>query len=124
MTTQLDFSVVANNNKSIYIQVLDENGDAINITGYSILWQARTAYGSPTLISKSTSAGSIAIIDGPGGIFGFVVLAADTQSIPQGWLIHEAITVDGSLNPVTITNDDPLLSYGNMYVRQQYTVQA
>jgi len=123
MATELDFAVVANNNKSIYVQVLDANGNPLDISGYSIKWQARLQYGSPALITKSTAGGTLSLFNPTIGIFAIPILAADTKGMAQGSYIHEAVTVDGSGNPVTITNDDPLLSFGTMYVRQQYTAQ-
>ncbi len=123
MATNLNFAVVANNGLPVYIQALDDSGSPVNISGFTIKWQVRAAAGQPALITKSTASATIAIINATQGIFGIPLLPADTVAMPQGYYIHEAVTTDVSGNPITITNNDPLLTYGTMYVRQQYTAQ-
>lgn len=125
MPNELNFSIVANNNDTITIFVYDKDDDPVPLTGVYIKWQLFNAAGT-VLITKTTLAGQIAVVPGPDGIMngaGIAILAADTKGIVQGDYIHEAVTVDSGGNPVTVTDNDAILSYGTGFIRKQYTVQ-
>ena len=116
--------MVNNNTVSVQCQVLNSAGTPVNITGFTIKWQLFSNDTPPVaLIAKSTGAASITITDGLNGIFNISILAADTVNIPQGHYAHEAVTTDLGGNPVTIVNNDPVVSAGSAFIRQQKTPQ-
>src|ERR1039458_9370157 len=125
----LDFQMVGNNTVPVQFTVYrtpaqrNSTPIPIDITGYSIVWNMfSTITPSPVpVVTKSTGAGSIVITDGPAGVFLVNVLAADTVNLPQGYYTHEAVTVDLGGKPLTITNNDPLISAGQVFLRQEYT---
>jgi hypothetical protein len=95
----------------------------VNITGFIIKWQAFAPGSSIPVITKSTGAGSIVITNPTQGTFIVMVNAADTVNLAEGDYLHEAVTTDLSGSPVTITNNDPVLTAGTMFLRKQLTVQ-
>ncbi|MEZ0263015.1 MAG: hypothetical protein ACAH80_18565 [Alphaproteobacteria bacterium] len=123
MKKPLDFSMVANNAKPVTMKALDENDQPIDITGFAIKWQFFAKGDDTAKVTKSTTAGSIIITNGPAGDFAFTLEPEDTVDLDAGEYIHEAVTVDGDGDPVTITNNDPQLSAGKLTLRRQYTVQ-
>lgn len=123
MSSPLDIKVVANNTIWVYATVNYPDGTPVDITGYTIKWQARRNPDAAPVITKSTLAGNIIIVSGINGQFGFQILASDTVNLPYGDYIHEAVTVDPTGSPVTMTNNDAQLTSGNLFIRQQYTAQ-
>lgn len=123
MKKQLDFSLVANNDRNIAMTALYPNGDPVNLTGFGIKWQVFKKGSATPLITKSTADSSITIVDADAGKFSFWVYGSDTKLLDAGEYIHEAVTVDGAGHPVTLTNNDPQLTAGRLTLRQQYTVQ-
>ena len=120
MATNLNFAVVANNAVTLEFSILDANGNGIDGTGLSIKWEWFIA-GMPVV--KTTAGGGILIKTVNPLVFQIPILPSDTLGAVQGYYAHEAITVDGSGNPITITNNDSTLSNGLGYVRSQLTVQ-
>lgn len=134
----LDFPIVANNTVPVLFTVFQQPscpgapvGQPVNITGFTIKWQvfnSQIVNGvlvkvGAALITKSTGAGNITLSNPTIGQFTVSIAAADTVGLAQGGYIHEAVTVDGSGNPVTIVNNDSQISAGTMFIRQQYTPQ-
>lgn len=122
MTTSLDFAIVANNADVVTISVLDQNSAPVILTGQYIRWQLFDPDGN-ALITKDTSSG-IAIVNSSLGVANAMAIAinpADTIGIAQGNYVHEAVAVANSSSPVTITANDPILSAGSAFIRQQYT---
>lgn len=79
------------------IQVLDENGAPVNISGWSISWlmKKRADQTDAEAVIAKTTASGITITDGPNGICLVVVLAADTDStFKAGYYVHEAKRTD------------------------------
>lgn len=122
MKKPLDLSVVANNRRYVTINVKKPDGTAENITGWGIKWQFFAKGSSTAKATKKTSDGTIVITNGAAGQFAFWIEPDDTAD-EEGEFIHEAVTVDGDNNPVTLTNNDPLLTAGKLTIRKQYTVQ-
>ncbi len=120
MAAKLDFQVVANNTVPLEITVLDENGDGVNGTGMSIKWQW---FIPNRTVTKSTSGGTITIVTANPLVISIPILASDTLGASEGYYPHEAVTVDSGGYPVTVTNNDPRLSWGTGFVRRQLTVQ-
>ncbi len=129
--TSLDFSIVANNNDTPTIYVYDEDGLPVDVTPLSVKWQAFDPDGT-VRITKTTGAGQIAkTIDpdktrNPTGVtngLAISIVPGDTITLPQAYYAHEAVTIDGGGLVVTVTDNDPILSCGQMFVRKQLTAQ-
>lgn len=126
----LNFRLVANNTIPVQFQVFEPpaydggpKGPPVNITGFTIKWSAVDSAGKPIFAAKTTGAGSIVLTNPTLGIFTVTIDAADTVGVTPGNYTHEAVTTDTDGNPVTIVNDDPVISAGTMTIRKQYTVQ-
>ena len=122
MVQKLDFSVVSNNNVTLFINVLDENGNPVNASALalSVKWQ----WFLPNMtVTKSILAATMSIVTTNPLVLGIPILATDTLGAVEGSYPHEAVTVDINGNPVTVTNNDSRLSYGTGFVRKQLTVQ-
>lgn len=129
MTTDLDFSIVANNADTVTIFVYDEDDAPVNLSGMTLKWQVFDANLNPVITKNSSQIAKVADPDttkNPLGVIngiGLSILPADTIGIPQGYYPHEAVTVSASSAPVTVTNNDAILSYGTAFIRRQLTVQ-
>lgn len=86
MTT--NFSMTAGDHKTLIVDVVDQSGAAVVITGATIAWRAARSLGKSAVISKTTSSG-ITITDGPGGEFSVTLSPSDTNSL-VGNYYHEA----------------------------------
>ena len=126
----LNFSIVNNNTVPVQFTVFKKPTAQyqtlvpVNITGFNIKWSAFDPGNTTPLITKSTGAGTILLTNPTQGIFVVLVRDEDTINIAEGDYLHEAVTVDLSGRPVTITNNDPTLAAGTMFLRQQLTVQS
>ncbi len=119
-TPNLDFSVVANNAVSLTMTILDSSGNGVNGTGMSIKWQ----WFLPNMtVTKSTALGTIVVNTANPLVITIPILASDTLGGVEGSYAHEAITVDASGNPVTVTENDAKLTWGVGWLRRQLTVQ-
>jgi hypothetical protein len=120
--TDLNFSVVSNNDVSLNISVLDENGDPVDASALSlsIKW---TWFITGMPVTKSTLANTLSIVTSNPLVIGIPILATDTIGAKEGSYPHEAVTVDINGNAVTITGDDSRLAAGVGFVRKQLTVQ-
>ncbi len=123
MKKPLDISMVANNARYVQVTALNPDGSPVDITGFTIKWQAFKKGTPAALITKSTTDAKITITEGAAGKFTFWLNAADTKELDAGEYIHEAVTVDGAGKPVTLTNNDPQLTAGRLTIREQYTAQ-
>lgn len=83
-----NFVMTAGDSKTLVITVRNADGDAVNITGATIKWQAARSYGKTSVISKTTSSG-ISITDGTNGVFAVTLSPSDTDSL-SGIYHHEA----------------------------------
>lgn len=118
--TQLDFSIVAGNNDTITIPVYDRDGEPVILTGATIKWQLFDPNGTAR-ITKSSQIAIITSSDGVANAFVVPILPADTLVLPQNYYPHEAVVTDLSGNVVTITDNDPILSYGTAFIRTRLT---
>lgn len=119
----LSFTVVANNTVPVELQVLTSSGALYDMSGFSGKWEAKDA-GNPTiaLITKQTSNGSASISS---ATFAFNINSSDTVALQSGnykSYVHELTITDTGGNPITVTNNDPQLSWGVMTVRREWTV--
>ena len=121
-TQNLDFQCVSNNNKTLYINVLDANGNPVNATSLSL--SIKWTWFLPNMpVTKTTLANTLQVVTINPLVIGIPILATDTIGAVEGYYPHEAVTVDINGNPVTITNDDAVISAGVGYLRQQLTAQ-
>ncbi len=124
MSTQLDFSIVTNNDDTVTIYVKDKDDAPVNLAAATLKWQMFDESGN-IVITKSSS--QLAKVVGPEGVkngIGIAILAADTDPLAGGSYPHEAVSVSSGGAPVTITDNDPVLSYGVAFLRKQLTRQG
>lgn len=96
---------VAGDYLELAVTVVDEAGDAVDISGASAIRYGISAIGpgggpqGPALVTKSLGSG-IAITNGAGGIFTVTLASGDTAAL-LGTYFHEAeIIVDGKVSTV------------------------
>lgn len=119
MTNPLDFSIVAGNNLTVQVSILDQNKKPIDGTGLKVIWSMIVAGQS---ITKSTDAGTLAIITANPLVIGLPMLPPDTKGVTEGYYFHEFMTLDAAGNPlITITANDEKLNCGEIFVRQART---
>ena len=98
------FSMFAGDTKVLQVDVIDENGDQLPITGNLIRWQlASKVTDDPALIEKSVGSG-ITIIDGPHGRFNVLLDPEDTLTL-SGKYYFEAEIDDGGIISTILTGD-------------------
>lgn len=79
--------LVAGNSRSITLTVLDEDGDALDLTGGSVVYVIKTAVDAATDALRLTSAaGDITISSNTATI---TISAGDTDGL-AGWYYHQA----------------------------------
>lgn len=118
MATDLDFTLVANNDCLINVTVTDAAGAAVNITGATIKWSLKRNKSTSAALTKTTSSG-ITITSGSGGIFQISIDAADTTSL-LGDYVHDAVvTISGESVNLRDTNG----RCGICKIVDQYTAQ-
>lgn len=89
------FRMTAGDTKVLEVEVLDDDGDAVDITGTSIRFEmARFATDAAALVTK-TSGDGIEIIDGPAGRFDVTLDPEDTATF-DGSYYFEAEVEDGA----------------------------
>lgn len=123
MSDNLNFAVVSNNSVTLDINVLDASGSPMNATALAPMSVKWSWYIPNNTITKTTAGGTMSVTSYNPLVLSIPILSSETIASPQGTYPHEAVTVDVAGNPVTITNDDPQLSYGVGYLRKQLTAQ-
>jgi len=108
MRGEHDFSMVAGDTRRLEMEVVDGDGDPVDISGASIRWGL---WGKGTLhVSKSLVAG-IVVIDAVNGFFDVTIDTEDTQALAPGYYVHHAeVTNNGEVattheGTVRITRD-------------------
>lgn len=122
MATPLDITVVANNTSNVEINVLDNTGTPVNMTGFTATWQVKDPKNNTALITKKTSDASLTLNL---NIASFTINPTDTVNLQHNdykEYVHELIIVNTLSQPLTITNNDPRLSWGKFTVRRQFAV--
>lgn len=123
MNGNLNFAVVANNYVPVTVTVNKQDGTPFLMDGFTAFVQVFDPKDSASpLISYSTTAGSVTLT---GNILAFAIKPADTinlQLLDYTQYVIEAIILDLSQNPVTLTSGDPRLCWGIMTVRKQWAV--
>jgi len=83
-----------------YFTVEDQNGNAVDITGWTFEADIREDPDSATSLLNCTSAGGqFIIIDGPNGRFALHLLAAETLALPEGRLVFDVMRTSASPGP-------------------------
>ena len=99
--TNQDFAIYIGNTRNLDISVVDDDGDAKNITGATITWTLERRAGETPLITKTVDSG-ITIIDGAGGVFRVALSTTDTDGLAAGTHYHEAeVTLGSDVGHVT-----------------------
>lgn len=99
-----NLEIHAGDDLAIPVAVTDAAGQAVDLTGAAIAWQA--ARGTPerfsktAVVSKASGAG-ITITDPAGGVFEIALASADTQGL-SGSFYHEAEVTDAGGNKTTV----------------------
>ena len=122
--SSLDFSIVSNNNDTIQLNVLDANGQPVILTGTTPKWQMFDPTTGLPVVTKLSS--QIAIVNSSLGVanaLAIAILPVDTIGLAQGYYPHEAVKTSSAGSAVTITDNDPILSYGIGFIRKQLTGQ-
>lgn len=100
-----DFTMYVGDTKVLKVTVLDEDGNAVNITGVDIRWwMAKNVkkLDADVLIKKSTTDG-ISITDGPNGKFEVTIEPEDTETLKAGSYYHEAEVDDAGVISTVMT---------------------
>jgi len=123
MAGQLDILMVANNTMVVTIDVKRRDGTLVDMTvdhvGKWCVFKHGTAI---PLITKTSGSGDITMGN---GFISFTIEPEDTKTLQKNDLneyIHEAVIVDGLGKVVTLTDDDPRVSWGAFVIRKQLTV--
>lgn len=93
---QQDFDMFAGEDRDIEFLVTDEDGDPVDITGFSITWKLR---GRGIALDKSVGSG-LTITDGPNGVFEIAISGTDSAPL-SGAFWHRA-EVDDGVGDVTV----------------------
>lgn len=95
-TRNINFSLVAGDDKTLNVDVTDDAGDPVAITSATINWKVAKNVKGPVVITKATGGSGIAITSGSGGLFTITLTDGDTEDLPPGDYYHECqITFSG-----------------------------
>lgn len=99
-----DFVVYAGDAATVQFTVLDQNGNAVDISTVSeITWTARRDLATAVVLTKTKSAGNIVFAtSGTDGKLNLSLAIADTSSL-TGYYLHQVIITDAIGNPTTVT---------------------
>ena len=64
-------------------------GGAYDITGYTVVWVLTASRGSPALLTKSTTAGTLTILNGVAGSIQWEITSAESNALPAAGYTHE-----------------------------------
>jgi hypothetical protein len=99
-----NFEIHAGDDLVIPVTVTDEAGQAVDLTGAAVGWQAARGtpqrFGTTPVVSKASGSG-IAVTDPAGGVFEITLEAADTQGL-RGAFYHEAEVTDAAGKKTTV----------------------
>jgi len=98
--TGQNFSIYQGDSKEVYVTVLDENENNLDITSCTINWVMYKRYPENVVLTKTTASG-IAITVPSSGIFRMDFSPSDTESL-LGDYNHEGEITDTNLNISTI----------------------
>lgn len=101
---QQNFCVYEGDAVNINVCVIDQNGIAIDLTGYSIVWVLALDVTQPPLFTKTTSGGTITVTTPTSGMFSISLVPKDTTGLTDdaATFYHEAWIIDPSNNPITV----------------------
>lgn len=85
-----DVTLVAGESKILSYHVVDEDGDAVTVTGATIKWELSRYRGSEAILTKSTTDGNITIATSTVEV---EIDAADTADL-EGLYYHELTIAD------------------------------
>ena len=73
----------------IQMSIQYAGGGPVNVTGYTIVWVLTAKRGTPALVTKSTTAGTLTILLGPAGSIQWSLTSAETNALAAGSYAHE-----------------------------------
>jgi hypothetical protein len=92
--------------------IKDAGGAAVNITGWSLQFTLKKAYGdAAAVLTKSTAGGGITITNGPGGVLQVTIASADTASLEVRTYVYDIQRIDAGSRAV--------LSIGNATIKPE-----
>lgn len=98
-----NFRMYQGEDKLLEISVLDEDGNAKDITGATITWILATSPDAAAAeVTKSTGGSGVSITNAAGGVFQVTLDGSDTTSL-EGNYWHEAEVEDTSGHDNTVT---------------------
>ena len=127
MSNPLDFSIIANNDKTILCTFTNKAGSRYDLTGVTVLW-GLFLNGVEIISKASADSAEITIRDQTsletrGQVYLFI---KDTDTInleTEAYYTHEFNFTDAEGKSVNPSKGDSLLSAGLMYLRRQHKAQ-
>lgn len=103
MASLLDIEMTVNNDVTLAWTVKDKQGNIINITDFTVIWEVKKSYLAPALITKKTGGHGIVVTNGSAGQFQVTLDASDTANLAPISYFHQATLGDNSGKHVTLT---------------------
>lgn len=104
--TPQNFEVVSGNDKVINVTVLDEDGNAVDLSGSTIVWAVAISEKSKSTIFSYTSPTNITITDASAGKFRIDLEDTDTEALSIARIkmdyYHEARVVSSGGKKTTV----------------------
>lgn len=104
MATITNFAIWAGDDVELSLSLFAEDGSPYNLTGATLRWGlAAIAAPNTALVTKSTSAGGIAIANAFGGLATVLLVGADTETL-SGRFLHQLQVTDGTGETATLAS--------------------
>jgi len=85
-----DFELFSGNHKTLHCTVLDEDGNAVDITGATIVWALANHENSKSRLITYTSPTNVTIVAPLLGTFDVSIQGPATEALKSGEYYHEA----------------------------------
>lgn len=94
-------TLYAGDNLRLLISVTDENGAALDLTGYSAVWTMAENAGDTAVVTKSTDGGAVTIVGDAVGHVAIALSPVDTAQVGRWW--HQLVITSpgGAVSTVT-----------------------
>lgn len=102
MAKSVNFDVIQGDSFTLDFTYTDQNGAAINLTGYSIIFSVRNEPGGKTLCATCTIGDGVTVTNAAGGKFTVVVSGTKTKNftVPKAHYQCQVYTTDNNKNTV------------------------
>lgn len=129
MSGELDFKMVANNDHAVDCYIRRSNSKLpLNLTGCRVVWQL-FENGVP-VVTKDSDIGDEEIMifeqnleENVGRLRLFLVPDDTKDLLTDEYKKHEFVVIDSNGKVLNVSEDDELLTVGQMWLRRQFTVQ-